>query len=393
MMNKLNKSLSFSIILGPTFASKACIYGTREGTTVLYQYNDYPDHCVGPVSFLWKPQLPVEVGSSDIINQGRQQGHTESKERQLWLWCHPASFDLVWREILKCFDIKEANSQKNVAEEKKSVVGKEEIAKDIVDLRDEMTVENSVAIEVADGKDKETHEEISDMVVDNDSIKKCDDKNVIKETVIISSDAVIESAKNPEIEAGEINGVLDKNVITDTVPAQNDSEMDWQQFSVVGTIKESFLEKKGKKKFQKGSKVKLPEPNLAICDKFKSEEEVTNGDVTVKSLAGSLLRYRLTGPLSNAVLADALQQANVVPAKSSGDNVKWWHKYYADPGVSLGHSLQKEFWESVGHCLSPAELSPHCVIGLTVQDPRLGRPVKKTKIYPNETGMCNSEMY
>ena len=291
---------------------------------------------------------------------------------------------------MKCFDIKEVHSEKNVPEENKSVIETEEIAKETVDLRNKITVDNSVAIEVADGKDKESHDEISDMVVDNDSIKNSEDKNVNKETVIISSDAVIESAKIPEIEANEINGVLDKNVFTNDVPAQNDSEIDWQQFSVVGTIKESFLEKKGKKKFQKGSKIKLPEPKLAICDKFKSEEEVTNGEVTVKSLAGSLLRYRLTGPLSNAVLVDALQQAHVVPAKNSGDNVKWWHKYYADPGLSLGHSLQKEFWESVGQCLSPAELSPHCVIGLTVQDPRLGRPVKKTKIDPDETGMCSS---
>ena len=303
----------------------------------------------------------------------------DSNGRQLWLWCHPASFDLVWREILKSFDVNETYSSKNVADENKSSVNAEQIAKEI-ELRNEIIVENNGAIENTDSNKNVSAEEIPNMVVDNDCIKMSVEKNVNKETIIVSSDPIIESAKVLENEAREINCVQD-------LVSQNDSEIDWQQFSVVGTIKESFLEKKGKKKFQKNSKVTLPEPKLAICDKFKSEEEVTNGEVTVKSLAGSLLRYRLSGPLSNAVLVDALQQANVVPAKNSGDSVKWWHKYYADSGLSLGHSQQKDFWDSVGQCLSPAELSPHCVIGLTVQDPRLGRPVKRTKIYPNETGM------
>ena len=329
------------------------------------------------------------MGSSDLSTQGRQLRNIESKERQLWLWCHPASFDLAWREILKCFDITDSRYKKIIPETNKTAVDRKEIVKVTADHENEITVEEST-IKIVEGKDKDRQEENSERAVDNDSSKSSGDKNVIKETVIISSDAVIDGVKVKEIEGRDMNEETDKNVNTDNVTTQDDLDIDWQQFTVVGTIKEPFLEKKGKRVFQKGSKVKLPEPKLAICDKFKSEEEMTNGEVTVKSLAGSLLRCRLTGPLSNAILVDALQQANVVPVKDSGDSVKWWHKYYADSTLSLGHSLQKEFWDSVGQCLSPAELSPHCVIGLTVQDPRLGRPVKKTKIYPNETGTFNS---
>ena len=149
------------------------------------------------------------------------------------------------------------------------------------------------------------------------------------------------------------------------------------------------VKRKMRKSLQKGSKTKTGEVceelKPAFCDKFKSEEEVSNGEVAIKSLAGSLLRYKLTGPESNAVLFDALQQANIVPVSSSGDAVKWWHKYY-DTTLSLGHELQREFWESVSMCQSPAELSPHCVLGLTVADPRLTRPVKRTKITSSETG-------
>ena len=153
------------------------------------------------------------------------------------------------------------------------------------------------------------------------------------------------------------------------------------------------VKRKMRKSLQRDSKTKTGEVceelKPAICDKFKSEEEVSNGDVAIKSLAGSLLRYRLTGPESNTVLFDALHQANIVPVSSSGDAVKWWHKYY-DTTLSLGHQLQREFWESVSMCQSPAELSPHCVLGLTVADPRLTRPVKRTKIASSETGKSYS---
>ena len=149
------------------------------------------------------------------------------------------------------------------------------------------------------------------------------------------------------------------------------------------------VKRKMRNSLQKGSKTRTgdvcEELKPAVCDKFKSEEEVSNGEVAIKSLAGSLLRYRLTGPESNTVLFDALQQANIVPVSSSGDAVKWWHKYY-DTTLSLGHELQREFWELVSMCQSPAELSPHCVLGLTVADPRLTRPVKRTKITSSETG-------
>ena len=287
---------------------------------MLYQYGEYPYHCIGPVSFVWKPQLPVETGSSQSVTEGRQVESTDSEGRQLWLWCHPACFDDVWRELLKCYDIAD-------------------------DVRHTVNIVSA---------DSEIDEKTSD-------------------TEILMTD-------KPATELS----------INTDVSVQSDKDIDWNQFVVVGTIKESVLEKKGKKMFEKGCRLKTPEElgklKPAICDKFKSEEEVSNGEITVKSLAGSLLRYRLTGPQSNAVLVDALQQSNIVPAKNSGDNMKWWHKYFADTDHSLGHTLQKEFWESVGQSMSPAELSPHCVIGLTVTDPRLTRPGKKTRIYPGDTG-------
>ena len=265
------------------------------------------------MSFVWKPELPVESDSSELNTERRQLKNAKTEGRQLWLWCHPACFDLVWSEILKCFD-----------------------------LTDESDTVNNVV----------------------------EDKQGTKES--------------------NVRQFADTSLQTDTVTEQNGLNTDWEQFTVIGTIKESLLHKKGQKVFQKDCKIKTPEERgekkLAICDKFKSEEEVGNREIVVKSLAGSLLRYRLTGPESNAVLVDALQQANMVPVSNSGDNVRWWHKYYNNPAVSLGHTLQKEFWESVGLCQSPAELSPHCVLGLTVTDPRLTRPVKRTVISSSETG-------
>lgn len=75
-------------MLGPSIGSQKYIRGTKEGQTVLYRENSYPFHALGDVKYLWKPQL----GSSD-----------KESSRSLWIWTHPASYQLILDEIKKVF--------------------------------------------------------------------------------------------------------------------------------------------------------------------------------------------------------------------------------------------------------------------------------------------------
>jgi len=75
-------------LLGPSVGSQKYIRGTKEGQTVLYRENSYPFHALGDVKYLWKPQL--ESGDKE-------------PSRSLWIWTHPASYQLILDEIKKVF--------------------------------------------------------------------------------------------------------------------------------------------------------------------------------------------------------------------------------------------------------------------------------------------------
>ena len=109
--------------------------------------------------------------------------------------------------------------------------------------------------------------------------------------------------------------------------------------------------------------------------------------VSVGSLKNSLLRFRLTGPLSQAVLNDTLKPANV--EKISDDckrSVSWWSSYYSTTETKAFHSHQTEIWSSLQGVLSPAEASSNCVLSCTVRDPRIFLPRKRVKVMPNASG-------
>jgi ribonuclease P/MRP protein subunit POP1 len=144
-----------------------------------------------------------------------------------------------------------------------------------------------------------------------------------------------------------------------------------------------------------------------------------NGSVKMVLLKDTLNRFRLTGPLSQAVLLESLHIANILEAdpsknkpnseeeeKSSvadticlqsshvstddcktGENVDWWTQFY---GESQHHKqswyYQTTLWQSLKGAASPAQLPPHLVLALTILDPRLQLPSKRTKAVPDEKG-------
>ncbi|XP_064606421.1 ribonucleases P/MRP protein subunit POP1-like [Liolophura sinensis] len=103
---------------------------------------------------------------------------------------------------------------------------------------------------------------------------------------------------------------------------------------------------------------------------------VTNGSVTLSSLKDTLVRFRLWGPLSQSVLSDLFKEPVVKTDPNCSEY--WWKKYYEEHQVEV-HQHQWRTWNSLKMCQSPSEVPPHCVVGLTVRDPRIFLPPKKTK--------------
>lgn len=123
-------------------------------------------------------------------------------------------------------------------------------------------------------------------------------------------------------------------------------------------------------------------------------------ELKVTSLRYDLLRLRLTGPQSHALLTNTLKLSTDLKHKGSenksdtntslkestsffndkvinNSSAKWWQKPLDNPKDLLA---QAAIWDKLKKASSPSVLPPGCVIGLTVLDPRLYLPGKKKSI-------------
>ena len=122
---------------------------------------------------------------------------------------------------------------------------------------------------------------------------------------------------------------------------------------------------------------------------------IEHSELKVISRRFDLLRFRVTGPQSHALLTSTLTLSSNSKQKDSLDkNVKTdvtsvctdkrinisskWRQSLQDG--SDDSSPQNGLWNRLKQASSPSVLPPGCVIGLTVLDPRLDLPVKKMSI-------------
>lgn len=95
--------------------------------------------------------------------------------------------------------------------------------------------------------------------------------------------------------------------------------------------------------------------------------------ITLLDLRQKLNRFRLTGPLSTAILQDSLK---IIEPTVESD---WFQKYLEDDRNRQSYVNQRDLWTVLKSLQSPASLSPHLVISLVVVDPRFYIPKKRTK--------------
>ncbi|XP_063155607.1 ribonucleases P/MRP protein subunit POP1 [Candoia aspera] len=106
--------------------------------------------------------------------------------------------------------------------------------------------------------------------------------------------------------------------------------------------------------------------------------------ITISDLTMEVLRYRLIGPLSHCVLTKALKVALVHTDLDPTDPEvnSWWVENCRNPDwVSLHHRQETTFETLQGLCSS--DIPSGTVLGLTVGDPRVNLPKKRSKAMPN----------
>lgn len=91
---------------------------------------------------------------------------------------------------------------------------------------------------------------------------------------------------------------------------------------------------------------------------------INNVGIELKELRNELNRFRLTGPLSNAILQNCF-------------------KMYEDTKNEIENSSELTAnWRIINGVTRSTELSPHIILSLIIQDPRLNFPKKRTKALP-----------
>lgn len=107
---------------------------------------------------------------------------------------------------------------------------------------------------------------------------------------------------------------------------------------------------------------------------LESEFNEKPGQELTFELMDDLLRFRLVGPRSHAVLSHTLHSVESEASRlnaASGSECKWWDEY------NVCWREGWEFWCGMAGCVSPSAIPSCLVVGLTVVDPRYLLPPRK----------------
>ncbi|KAK3090672.1 hypothetical protein FSP39_013594 [Pinctada imbricata] len=158
--------------------------------------------------------------------------------------------------------------------------------------------------------------------------------------------------------------------------------------SYLKTASESVENDESSDKKQNGDSESANSPKFMSC---------SIGHVTLTSLKDCLVRHRLTGPRSQAILASVLRpsdieldhlnsteqacQVSVELESQSKKSTVWWQDYYSNPHHLSVYKAQRQFVErELYSCPTPSDVPPHAVIGMVVRDPRVLRPPVRTMV-------------
>ncbi|XP_055204040.1 ribonucleases P/MRP protein subunit POP1 isoform X2 [Gorilla gorilla gorilla] len=107
--------------------------------------------------------------------------------------------------------------------------------------------------------------------------------------------------------------------------------------------------------------------------------------IIISDLTMEMNRFRLIGPLSHSILTEAIKAASVHTVGEDTEETphRWWIETCKKPDSVSLHCRQEAIFELLGGITSPAEIPAGTILGLTVGDPRINLPQKKSKALPN----------
>lgn len=142
---------------GPTIGAKMYLEGTREGNCVLYKQNQYPQRPICPATFLWRPKSESEP------------------LRQVWIWCHPASFEEVWIELEKCLALSEKCEVQDISVELSCSIEGIEKGQTMADIANSSVLNNNSKKDKVSAITEEGHKPMKQEDT-NDGAKETKDK-------------------------------------------------------------------------------------------------------------------------------------------------------------------------------------------------------------------------
>lgn len=256
----------------------------------------------------------------------------------LWIWCHPACYQIVWNQLVKACTIVTGSNDSGFS----SVCKSEEIAG---------------PLDCSNNKTKACEEETKNLSAKTDVIV---DQNAANKT----------SSECTKLQVGgvEINSLKDHLV----------------RFRLTGPDVHLIL-------YDVLSLACVDPQECRVGDfvtDLKSEHEKLNNDREITPKTGNQANLQISSLDINGTTSEAQESEKNTPQSidSSFSSPRWWQDYYSTQSATVAFHTQNTTWQHVTKCQSPGEIPPRAVLALTIRDPRILLPSSRVKVAHLESG-------
>ena len=286
--------------------------GQRSCTVLLHHYKSYPYGAVGPVEVLWKP-YEEDSGQNESLKYDKELG---VNHRTMWIWCHPSSHDIALKLFKDAF-LRSDDAKARFREEEMEICVKHGAI---------MDAKLNIMNEGNEKKEPATDEKQNTFDIDTKV------SNEVKDVCRGS-----EHLMNPKPSGCKIG---------------------------IGFNKEEQKYKADNSKVGK----------MAAKPSIHSDVFQVSKSIVMKSMKLDFVKFRLTGPLSHQVIANALQLHNVKDTSLEC----WWKSFYSKESNTKVLKDGIDAWKILSSVVSPGQFPPNVIVALTVLDPRMNIPIKKS---------------